>query len=255
MKRISLIMPYYDNPEMLHIHLANWRGWPRKVSQRFEFILVDDGSPNHPAAEELVKAPALDDLDIKCFRVPVDKPWHQHAARNIGAHEAKGNWLLLTDMDHLVPQSTAEALLKIDDRCGTLNIPDVFTFTRRDAPGLEKKMHPKTGEEHPHPNSFCMTKDTYWTVGGYDEDFCGIYGTDGMFRKRLWSIVNEVYLPEALVRYPREFVADAATNTLPRKEGRDPNAKKDAERRKTELGRRGVISTLTMPYVKAYPTK
>src|SRR3546814_6967601 len=39
------------------------------------------------------------------------------------------------------------------------------------------------GQPKPHPNSFVMTRDMYWRLGGYDEWFTGIYGTDSIDRK------------------------------------------------------------------------
>lgn len=244
MRHISLVMPYYDNPGMLAIHYEAWSKLPQEIKDRIDIVLVDDGSPG-VAAAEVPRPEGLPQLTI--FRVLVDKPWHQHAARNIGAHHAKGPWLVLTDIDHLVPMETWEALFKIK------NGSKAYTFTRLDAPYMVPKYHPQTGEPHPHPNSFAMTKALYWLVGGYDEDFCGVYGTDGLFRNRLWAVAPQSHLSATLIRYSREVQGDAATQTLPRKEGRPPNAKKDIMALKKSRGTLGKVSTLTMPYLKVFP--
>lgn len=251
MKRIALIMPYYDNPDMLSLHYETWASYSDRVRKNIEIVIVDDGTPTIAAAQ--VKKP--DFLpSLKIFRVSVDLPWYQHAARNIGAHEARAKWLLLTDMDLLCPNDTMEAMLdKVEEherRDGKLNT--VFTFSRYEADTGKIKLHPATGKPHPHPNTFMMLKSFYWQVGGYDEDYCGIYGTDGLFRKRLWSVADHQHLPEKLYRYSREFLADASTRTLPRKEGREPGAKEAIDNRKREEGTFGKPKVLSMPYACAY---
>jgi hypothetical protein len=40
------------------------------------------------------------------YRMGVDVPWNMDACRNLAASQAKTDWLLLTDIDHLVPEKT-----------------------------------------------------------------------------------------------------------------------------------------------------
>lgn len=239
MSDLALVMPYYDNAGMLAFHYGEWTCLPESIKARVEIVIVDDGSPV-PAAD----VPRPDGLPpLRIFRVLEDRPWHQHAARNIGAHEASAPVLVLTDIDHALVLETWLAVLGIQDWTGI-----ACTFRRLDAPNMRPKLHPKTGEPHPHPNSFAMARETFWSVGGYDEDLCGIYGTDGDFRGRLWRAVREVHLDAPLIRYDREVIGDASTRTLPRKEGREPGAKKARLAWKAEHGRAGFVATLTMPY-------
>lgn len=246
-ERVSLVMPYYDNPGMLEIHYETLAHFPDEIKDRIELIIVDDGSPVTPAAT--VKRP--DGLPrTKIFRVAVDMPWHQHAARNIGAHEARHDWLMLTDIDHLLPLQSWKDIFAIEP---PIAVQDVFTFTRYEADTGKRKI--KNGNEHPHPNTFLMRKDFFWSVGGYDEDYCGVYGTDGMWRKRLWGVAKQKHLKTKIIRYMREVQPDASTTTLPRKEGRDPMAKPRIEQMKREKGTVGVPTVLSMPYTRAYPHK
>lgn len=244
MRHISLIMPYYNNPGMLAIHYDYLSKIPGEIKSQIDVVIVDDGSFVKPAID-VERPEGLPSLTI--FQVLVDKPWHQHAARNIGAYHAEGPWILLTDMDHLVPVQTWTDLLARQNR------GKIYTFTRVDAPDMTPKLHPKTGLPHSHPNSFCLTKELYWDVGGYDEDFCGVYGTDGLFRSRLFSKAKEVKLNSPLVRYSREVQDDAATNTLPRKEGRDPLAKKRIREEKALAGTTNIPTVMSMPYRKVFP--
>lgn len=61
------------------------------------------------------------------------------AARNIGAKEASAKWVLLTDMDHLVPVNTINAV-----NFQRLDANRVYRFARVSAPDMLP--------HHPHPN-------------------------------------------------------------------------------------------------------
>lgn len=241
MKSLSLVMPYYENPGMLAAQYALWREYPQDLKEHLEILVVDDGSPEGPAVD-VARPEGLPKLCI--YRVLEDRPWHQHAARNLGAKMATGQWLLMTDMDHMVPSGTLKILM------AQINKARVYLFPRLDAPHLTPTMG-RDGYPKPHPNTFALTRALYWEVGGYDEEFCGIYGTDGLFRARLFANTVGVMLTNApIIRYPREVIADASTRTLPRKEGREPGEKRAILDRKTAQGRANQITTLNFPWTQ-----
>jgi hypothetical protein len=217
---LTLAMPYYLNPGQLALQYRNWLEWPGKYRKQLKVIIVDDGSPNSPAAN-VPRPYGLPELEI--YRVLEDRPWHQHAARNLGAHVAPEGWLLLTDMDHVLEADAAAQLFKAMAK-GKLDAGTVYMLDRIEAdtrlPTLGKDNRPK-----PHPNSFVLTRETYWRIGGYDERATGIYGTDKLFRERAFAAGQRGHLHIPLTRYWRDIVPDASTTTLPRKEGRDPAQK------------------------------
>lgn len=217
---ISLIMPYFENPEMLRIQYRNFVNWPSRARSLIKIIIVDDGSPNNPA-ERVPRPYGLPDLEI--YRVLEDIPWHQHGARNAGAYEAKSKWLLLTDMDHMLEAGPAMALVRLAENF-RLDPNTAYMLDRLEANTRERTKAPN-GQPKPHPNSFVMSRELYWKIGGYDERATGIYGTDALFRKRAFSIGKEGKLEIHLLRFWRELVADASTEGLPRKEGRDNAAR------------------------------
>jgi len=235
---ITIIMPYYNNPSMLARHYIEWAAWPEDLRNHFRFIIVDDCSQMPNRAVGVPRPREIAGL-ISIYWITKDKPWNQHGARNVGAHEALDGWLLLTDMDHMLVQIEAMklvALRKVERF--------VYTFARIEAnTGLETRN--SRGDLKPHPNSFFMTRERYWQIGGYDEDYCGIYGTDSLFRSRCAPMGK---LPVYLVRYWRELVADASTNGLPRKEGRDPRAREKVLAHKRAVGREGKIATFLLPW-------
>lgn len=238
---LSLVFPYYRNPGQLALQYAEMLRWSEVAKEQIEVVIVDDGSPE--PAVDVARPEGLPALRI--YRVSEDKPWWQHGCRNIGAHEAAAPWLLLTDIDHVLTSEAADALLIRIDK---LDASTAYFLHRIEAdtglPTVNKK-----GQRKPHPNSFIMTRDLYWTVGGYDEDYCGIYGTDGLFKARLFAVANEGFLKKVpLVRYWRDIIPDANTATLPRKEGRKPGDKEAVAARKAAEGRSGEIAVLTQEY-------
>ena len=225
MSALTVVIPYYDNPTMLSEQYRAWQGYPEAVKSQIDVVLVDDGSPSSPA----VHVPRPGGLPpLRIFRVLEDLPWHQHGARNLGAHVAESPWLFLTDMDHVLPGSSARALLELLDRDA------IYTFHRLDAPNLTPKRDDR-GQLHPHVNTFALRRDRFWAVGGYDEDCVG-YGTDGYFRRRLYAHGPSIHLDDVpIVRYPREVVADANTQAPV---GVTPKAFRDQSRRSSETQRR-----------------
>ncbi len=199
---LSLCLPFYRNSGMLAEQYRHWSAYPEAVKAQIEVVLVDDGSPE--AAMEVPRPEGLPPLRI--FRVLKDIPWHQHGARNLAAHHAQGEWLLLTDMDHVLP---ADSLVKLLARLQQSK-NEVYRFKRLDAPKLRPTVDAQ-GRAKLHVNTFAIRKETFWQIGGYDEDCVG-YGTDGYFRHRLEAVIPFTYLQDVpIVRYPREVIADAST--------------------------------------------
>jgi hypothetical protein len=216
--QLTLVMPFYRNAGMLAEHYRWWAAYPAELKAQLAVIVVDDGSPLTECAVDVPRPDGLPALRI--YRVHDDIPWHQHAARNLGADQAAEGWLLMTDIDHLV---TADALRTLLAFLATASPQGIWTFARVTAP--------RGTPYHPHPNSYVLTKATYWAAGGYEEALTGVYGTDGEFRRKLWRLAGMAGVQHlrhiALVRYPREVIPDASTRTLERRTPVE-RAKRDA---------------------------
>lgn len=238
--KLTLVMPFYKNGGMLALQYETWVGWPEDVKERIRIILVDDGSPI-PA----VGVPRPEGLpEVQIYRVNEDRQWHQHAARNLGAHVAPDGWLLLTDMDHMLTAENAKALLesKLDEQT-------VYTLHRVEADTGEPTRG-VNGEPKPHPNSFVMTREMFWRIGGYDEEFCGIYGTDGLFRSRIRKTAAQKHLGHvSLKRYWRDLIPDASTSA-PRKEGRTAGAKEKVIAAKIARGELDSVKVLQFEWCR-----
>lgn len=202
----TVVLSYYENQGMLDRQLETFAAYDADLRTMISVVVVDDGSPRRPA----VIRPC--GLYVQLWRMSRDVRWNQDACRNLGAKVAPAHWLLLTDIDHLVPENTAGTLVwgKADKRCA-------YRFTRLTLPG-----------EVPykaHPNTWFMRRELFDLVGGYDERFAGWYGTDGDFAGRVNAAALSIdQRPEPVVRVPREVIPDASTTTYARKTDADREA-------------------------------
>jgi hypothetical protein len=202
-KPVTLIMPYYDNPQTLQEHVRRWREWPALVRSRMRAIVVDDGSPGVSAAEVLMGAHMP--FPVRLFRIEIDVRWNWLAARNLGFSHAEEGWCAVTDIDHHMPTETALELITGDHLDHI-----IYRFSRRE----------HTGAKLPsHPNSWFMTRAMFWRVGGHDEALSGHYGTDGEYRRRAAATAQIRILTDELVRH--EFVGDSSTTSYLRKQPED----------------------------------
>lgn len=213
MRRITLCVPYYENPGMLAAQLAVIATYPEPVRKALRLFVVDDGSPTRPAT-----FPAKLPCEARLYRMREDIRWNQDACRNLAVAEAgkPEEWLLLTDIDHLVPAVTMQAVQGVKLRPGR-----VYTFRRQTALAIDGG-NVRTEPYKAHPNSWLLTKGMYDRIGGYDERFAGLYGTDGMFRSRAQKRsegLEELRCP--IVRVPRSVIPDASTTTYARKSPAD----------------------------------
>lgn len=211
-KRFTVILPFYLNRHFFAQQVAGWAQWSDELRAAVSVIVVDDGSPEPAVMPNPVP------LSLRLFRIHEDRQWNWLAARNIGAHHAADGWMLLTDMDHVLPAETASAII-----WGKHDPAVVYAFSRREHTG-----EPVT----PHSASFLMTRALFWTIGGYDETLSGHYGTDGDFRRRILKVAPIHVLPEKLVRY--EYVSDSSTSRYPRKLPADAAAVKQLVAQRTK---------------------
>jgi hypothetical protein len=233
MREATLIMAYYENLDMLKAHYDMVRKFSKEVRKGIRMIVVDDGSPLRPAE------PGDPGCSLEIYRIGVDIRWNQDAARNIGAHFATTDWLLLTDMDHMVPEATWQYL-----QTAELEQYTSYKFSRVSAPAM--------GEYKPHPNSYFMTKTIWDRVGGYDERFAGYYGTDGDFRDRLNQHSSVTMLKQNIIRVPRDHIHDASTTRYARKTEADAAIRDIKAMRARIPGWRPL--NLSFPFSRVHPT-
>lgn len=213
-KPCSIVMAYYDNPIMLSRHIDEWLKWTSYTSQRLRVVVVDDGSPDSPAAD-VVRKRRMEtvsmNVEIEVYRVGKDIPWNQDGARNLGMGVCDTEFALLTDMDHLLPACQAKKML---------DLIESKTIAERTYL-MPKQWVYSTRQQIPvHPNTFLFRTRDFWSMGGYDEDFAGFYGSDGNFRKcaKGSGLLEKTTDDFGLIVYRSDDVEDANTRRYGRKD-------------------------------------
>lgn len=195
--RFAICLPYHNAPTMLRHHYAHW-GLIAPHMYDFQSVIVDDcsnapmphplGIPHEPASR------------IEGWRILGDHvPWSHRCATNWAVEKSMAPWLLITDMDHVVPLST---VVQLQDMFTRLDPNNVYTFERRNTDGSEKKSH---------PDSWLMSRSMWKKIGGYDERYRGHYGQNHAFTARVDKhAAFVVRLSAHLVRYDRADITDAS---------------------------------------------
>lgn len=209
-RAFTLIIPYYDNPNMFREQQRVWRSLTPDIREALHVVVVDDGSPKSPAVEAVHPETAKSLASFRLFRTKVDVRWNWIFCRNLGAEQAHTEWLLMTDMDHVIPHQTWRRLMR-----GKLDPIRAYR--------LERVVMPSREIVKAHPNTWIMTRHMFLhRIGGYDERFSGLYGSDGQFHARVeqWAKTIDM-LPEVAELYPDTVIADACTTAYERKTDKD----------------------------------
>jgi hypothetical protein len=234
---ITLIVPYYDNAGMFREQQRQWRALPADIREVLHVIVVDDGSPVAPAVQAIdaATAPAL--ASFRLFRTKVDVRWNWIFCRNLGAEKTTTEWLLMTDMDHVIPAETWRFLMR-----EKLDPIRAYRLSRVVAPDLTPR--------DPHPNTWVITRHMFINrIGGYDERFSGVYGSDGHFHDRVEEWAKSIHLlAEVAIVYPSSVVADADTRTYGRKEQSDRDRRKVIKDEIRAMGQTYQPLRLTFPW-------
>jgi len=200
-ENLTIAMPYYESPEMLRTHLQYWAKYPKEIRDRISVVIVDDGSPNYPAIDVL-KGQKLN-VSVSLYRVMENIPWNHGGARNLSMWFGdEKEWVLTCDIDLVFPWESAEKLLKanLDRKC-------VYKPKR-----LAKNDEGDWVEAKRHPECFAMTREMFWKIGGFDEDFTGYWnGTFTPWRKQMKRVVSQIVEFEDIHFLDYCFVVDDAT--------------------------------------------
>lgn len=224
----TLCVPFYRQVGILELQIREWNKYPPAI----KVILVDDCSPE--PAEPVVREFASDELltRLELLRVDVDKPWNRSMCRNLSSQLAQSDWVLHVDTDHIFPAEHAPALLDLEVSRKLWYRFRRFRVGKADETRRKDKIDPncEIGEIKPHIDSYLCTRDLYWSVGGYDEDYSGMLGGGSPFLAQLSEAAQMEILDVPLLVYTRSVVADSSVMTLSRDTSRYSALRKEKER-------------------------
>lgn len=217
---LSIIFNVLESYEVVKKHILHFKKMP--LPEGVEVIFVDDGSI--PSISDYLVGAEWDfcfvevglPSRIKIIETRDFRPWTQGLARNKGASEASGDYMLFSDIDHIITKEIIEYCLEFKG--------DKMEFTRKwgifgeqgdiitDAGilveyGLPIRIKDRVTKPF---NIFLLKKDHFNTLGGYEGRYAGHYGGEDVnfankYRDLLYSrgkAKRSVMCPHSMYVYP-----------------------------------------------------
>jgi len=169
--KLSIITPILNSHEIVRRQTLHYQRM--HLPDDIEIIYIDDGSE-----------PPIPKYDFKNFYQYTThdmRPWTEHKARNMGARIAKGDYLIIIDIDYILPYDTIMQVYQFaGDRMsfkryfGILNADGVIDTDLEILKAWRlKEKWIQRGWVSGHRSQFAIRKDLFWEIGGYREDLEG----------------------------------------------------------------------------------
>jgi len=222
--KLSIIISVLNSQEIVRRQLLHFK--KMNLPDNVEIIFIDDGSD-----------PPLEFLNPPKNFIAIatndKRAWTVELARNLGARMAQGEYLLMTDIDYIIPRDAIETVYTLkEDKAGFHRqfgvLDEDGNFTQdldvlRKYGLLESRIQERGTFMPPHPNNFIMRKETFWKLGGYREDLVNRpYPNKGdTYFKRAWAealnrkevTIQDPRLRKTLYMFPNgQFCGDVDYN-------------------------------------------
>ena len=158
--KVSIVFAVLNSHEVVRRQLLYFD--KMNLPDDIEIIIVDDGS--EPPLEGNIK-------NLTILQTHDKRPWTQPVARNLGAKAARGEYLICTDIDHIIPRETIDFVYNTDY--------DIVRFKRyaaildedgnisQDMDKLREYGYNRDGlRMGPHGNSYAIKRDLFMKFGG-----------------------------------------------------------------------------------------
>lgn len=190
--RVSIIIPILNSNEVVRRQVLHFE--KMDLPDDVEIIMVDDGSTPPIEVNTTLK-------NFKLIHTHDFRAWTWPLARNRGAKEAKGDYFIMADLDHIITWGFIDTVrhftgdhIRINREFAVLDSEGNFTQDHEvlKAYGItDKRLQDRGVKLTPHRNQFAIHKDLYWKLGGFREDKIGLpypQREDGDFNKA-WQVL------------------------------------------------------------------
>jgi predicted glycosyltransferase involved in capsule biosynthesis len=158
---ITLLYTYYNHPkELIDIHLKEWELINKHFPNKVKYIIIDDCST----------IPLLINFEnLTIYRILDNIKWNQGGARNLGFLLSTTNWIFCSDIDHVLPFDSFSKLYVLPKIKN-----NYYKIARIINTDIIVDNTEKTG------GGYLLSRDLFFKIGGYDEDFSGNYGFEDL---------------------------------------------------------------------------
>jgi len=167
--KLSIVIPVYQSREALRRQSLYWRSLD--LPGDVEIVIVDDGND-----------PPLEADGVRFVRTGSRLAWTQDLGRNLGAEHARGERLLMTDIDHILSREAIMASREFEG--ARLQFPRYFGVLLEDGTladdvdtlieyGFDARRLKRRGLYASfHGNTWAMPRAVFMELGGYDRSVC-----------------------------------------------------------------------------------
>jgi len=219
--KVSIIISVYNSHDVALRQIKHFK--KLNLPDDWEIIFMDDGS------EPPLYFPDHGLKNFNVYPTGIKIPWSQPYAKNMAAQIAKGEYLLITDIDHFFPEETIEYIktftgdkLMFRRRFAVLTEDGDITQEKEELfkYGMTKERYAKRGvKNNYHTNSFLLKRRIFIELGGFGKKywFDGVHSLEDSkfftaYRKRSSrGIYKEAEISHEIFTYPGAG------------EGQDPN--------------------------------
>jgi glycosyltransferase involved in cell wall biosynthesis len=157
--KLSVVISAYNSHEIVRRQMLHFK----KMNLPIEIIIVDDNS-NPPIKEAAI-------------RTNNKLAWTQGIGRNLGAKHAHGEYLFMTDIDHILSREAIEDALKFNGNKmifrRQIGVLDENGNIKQDQKTLLDWGYSRESlDASVHGNTFVMKKSIFDELGGYNPETC-----------------------------------------------------------------------------------
>lgn len=179
---VTVIITWYGQQGHLLNHLEFYASMAKKYDFKPTVIIINDA--NEPEREFFKQA--IDGYR-ECFNlrgvdVKPDNGFNSHTCRNLGAKLTKTDWLFFLDADTFEQEGFyTELRFNKELREDMFYMPKADMTLPEDMTGYELLDPKGLLKQHAHPNCWIMTRECFWSTGGFDIEYTGVRQGDAEF--------------------------------------------------------------------------